>query len=78
MYLCTTVGFLGNTESNEPRISQFHQDVIHTIHMAVFQSSLFHIIQDVAFTQRSVQATIAIWKKKIKEQGETLSLISLS
>lgn len=61
--LRTTVGSFTHTKTNKGRVCHFHQDVIHTVHVDVGDSSPLHVLHNLICSQRSVKASIAIWAK---------------
>lgn len=45
-HLGPTVGPSAHTEPDENGIGHLHQDVVHTVHVHILHSSLFHILQN--------------------------------
>ena len=43
------VSLLADTEAHEYWVGHFDQDIVHTVHMHIFDPAWFHIIQDTTF-----------------------------
>jgi len=59
-YLSPAICSLSITVSNEGWVGHFHENVINTINMNVFDSPSFHIVQDLLLSQSSVQSSVTI------------------
>lgn len=60
VYLGSTFCTLFFAKANKHRVSHFDKDVVHTVHVNVFNAPLFHILKDAPLFERQVQTSIAV------------------
>jgi hypothetical protein len=49
-----------NTEAHKDRVSNFHQDIIHAVHMYKLNASSLHVCKDAIITHGCIEPAIAI------------------
>ena len=70
--LCAALYVFAHAEANEGWVGHLDQDVVHTVNMDELGAAFAHVLQDLLISQSVVEAAIAVWGDRVRDQHEQL------